>query len=197
MVEELLEVKYMKYVVRKIYWDYEKEEKWLNEMSAKGLALVDYSWCRYVFVETPKNEYTYRIELLENLSTHAESIAYIKFLEENGVECVSAYMRWIYLRKKTCEGPFDVYSDIDSKIKHFKRVKLLWNTPMWVEFILGLINIIIGVINLILNERLGSYPLSNLIIGGSLILIGFSFFCLGVPIKNKIKKLEQEKAIRE
>lgn len=33
----------MKHIVRKAYWNYEKEENWLNEMSAKGLALIDYS----------------------------------------------------------------------------------------------------------------------------------------------------------
>jgi len=37
------------------------------------------------------------IELLENQATHAESGAYIRFLEDNGVECVASHMRWIYL----------------------------------------------------------------------------------------------------
>lgn len=90
----------MKYIVRKAYWDYEKEEKWLNEMSAKGMALTDYSWCRYVFKEEANNQYTYRIELLKDMPTHPESIAYLRFLEESGVECVATYMRWAYLRKK-------------------------------------------------------------------------------------------------
>jgi len=27
----------------KAFWDYEKEEAWLNEMSAKGLALTSYT----------------------------------------------------------------------------------------------------------------------------------------------------------
>lgn len=52
----------MKHVVRKLFWDYEKEENWLNEMSAKGLVLSKYSWYSYEFLETPKNEYI-RIEL--------------------------------------------------------------------------------------------------------------------------------------
>ena len=44
----------MKHIVYKPYWDYEKEERWLNDMAAKGLALSDYSWCRYAFEETPR-----------------------------------------------------------------------------------------------------------------------------------------------
>lgn len=39
----------MKKVIYKAYYDYEKEEKWLKEMSAKGLALINYSWLRYTF----------------------------------------------------------------------------------------------------------------------------------------------------
>lgn len=42
----------MSHVVRKYFADFEKEEQWLNDMSAKGLALVEYSWARYVFEES-------------------------------------------------------------------------------------------------------------------------------------------------
>jgi hypothetical protein len=187
----------MKHIVRKAYWDFEKEEKWLNEMSAKGMALTDYSWWRYVFIETSNNEYTYRIELLENKPTHAESIAYIRFLEENGVECVATYSRWIFLRKKSSEGSFDIYSDIDSKIKHYKRVYVSYNTVTWVEFTAGLINLIIGVVNLNIGYKLGNFTTGNLIIGISLTLLGLFFLRLGLPIKKKIKSLQLEKAIRE
>lgn len=44
----------MSQVVRKFFMDFEKEEAWLNEMSAKGLALVEHSWARYVFEESAK-----------------------------------------------------------------------------------------------------------------------------------------------
>ena len=104
----------MKHIVRKAYWDFEKEEAWLNEMSARGMAMTDYSWCRYVFEDAPNRQYIYRIELLENMPTHPESIAYLRFLEESGVEYVASYMRWVYLRKPAADGPFDIYTDIDS-----------------------------------------------------------------------------------
>ncbi len=187
----------MKHIVRKAYWDYEKEEKWLNEMSAKGMALTDYAWCRYVFEETSNNQYTYRIELLNNMPTHPESIAYLRFLEEGGVECIATNMRWVYLRKKTLEGSFDLYTDIDSKIKHYKRINTLWNTLMFVEFAAGLSNLLIGLINLNIGEKLGDFSYGNLVIGFCLILLGLLFFRLGLPIRKKIKKLEQEKIIME
>lgn len=185
----------MIHVVRKMFWDFEKEEQWLNEISAKGLALTNYTWCKYVFTETPKNEYTYRIELLDNVPTHPESIAYIRFLEENGVECVSSFGRWIYLRKKSSEGAFDIYTDLESKIKHFKRINTLWNSVMWLEFIVGLANILIGLTNYFTSSS--SISLVNVILGGLLILIGLVFLRAGAPIRKKIKKLQQENLIRE
>jgi hypothetical protein len=184
----------MKHIVWKAYFDFEKEEKWLNEMSAKGMALTDYSWCRYVFAEAPSNEYIYRIELLQQLPTNAESIAYIRFLEESGIECVATYRRWIFLRKKSSEGPFDIYSDIDSQISHYKRINLFWNSLMWMELIIGLLNLIVGVANLSIDNKVGD---SNIIGGGLLILLGLFFLKLGLPIRKKIKRLQQEKIVRE
>ncbi len=187
----------MKYIVRKAYWNYEKEEKWLNGMSAKGLALTDYSWCRYVFTETPKNEYTYRLELLERLPNNAESIAYLKFLEENGVECVATYLRWAYLRKKTADGPFDIYSDLDSKIKHLQRINL-WNTVMmWVELIAGAMNLAVGIINIFMDGALGSFTAGNITLGIVLLALSFLFFWVGHYPRVQIKKYRKQRLIEE
>jgi len=187
----------MKYIVHKAYWDYEKEEQWLNEMSAKGMAFTDYSWCRYVFTDAPNSQYIYRIELLENLPTHPESIAYLRFLEENGVEYVASYMRWVYLRKPASEGPFDLYTDIDSKIKHYKRINYFWTFFMIMEFVAAFGNIAIGITNLFIGERLGNFSYGILIIGSITLAFGLLFLALDIPIRRKIKKLRQEKAIHE
>ena len=41
----------MKKTVHKLFWawEFDREEKWLNDMSAKGLQLTDVGFCRYVF----------------------------------------------------------------------------------------------------------------------------------------------------
>lgn len=187
----------MKHIVHKAYWDYEKEEQWLNEMSARGMALTDYSWCRYVFTDTPNGQYHYRIELLQYLPTHPESVAYLRFLEENGVEVVTSYLRWVYLRKPASEGAFDLYTDLDSKIKHYQRINYFWTAMMIAEFAAAISNLGIGIANLFLNERLGNFSYGNLMIGGVTLALGILFLVLDLPIRRKIMKLRQEKAIHE
>lgn len=176
----------MKYVIRKAYWNPEKEENWLNEMAAKGMALTDYSWCRYVFEDCNNGEYIYRIELLDNTAKHSESISYIKFLEDTGVEFVASYWRWIFLRKKAADGPFDLYSDLDSKIKYYKKIRSFWTVFAAMELTIGLSNVAIGVINS-----------PNLYMGIILVAAGFMFLSLRHIFAKKVKNLSREKNIRE
>ncbi len=185
----------MKHVVRKAYWDFEKEEKWLNEMSAKGMALTDYSWCRYVFTEAPKNEYIYRLELLQNVPSHAESVAYIRFLEESGIECVATYWRWVFLRKKSSEGPFDIYSDIESKINHYRRISTFLGTIGIINLIAFLINTVNGIVA---HWKFNSSFLTNIMplvfLNG---LFGVCLTWLVMGYLRKIRKLKKEKQLHE
>jgi hypothetical protein len=180
----------MKHVIRKPYWNYEKEEKWLNDMSARGLALSDYSWCRYVFEEALKGEYIYRIELLEHRAAHPESQNYIRFLEEAGVEFVTSYMRWAYFRKKAADGPFDLYSDIDSKIAHYKKVFTFWLTLGIAELAIVLSNVSLGI------KHWGNSAL-NMVLGVFLTVVGVLLLTVALPLRKKIKQLKKEKRIRE
>lgn len=104
---------------------YEKEEKWLNKMAAKGLNLVTTNGVVYTFEDGIPGEYTYRLEMLEKMPTHIESVRYIKFLEETGVEYVTSFRKWVYLRKKKSDEPFEIYSDIKSKLNHYNRIVVL------------------------------------------------------------------------
>lgn len=183
----------MKHIAWRVFIDYEKEEKWLNAMAAKGLAMTDYSWCRYVFEDTEPREYTYRLELLDNMAVHPESRKYIEFLEETGVEQVAAYMRWAYFRKKTKDGPFDLYSDIDSKLVHFQRVFQLWLVLGLAELTIGFSNTMLG-----MNQTLRGEINFNSWMGLPLLVLGlFLLFGLALPLHRKIKRLKAEKEIME
>lgn len=180
----------MKHIVRKPFWNYEKEEQWLNEKAASGLAFTDYSLCRYVFEDSSKDEYVYRIVLLDHSTKHPTSKKYIAFLEETGIEMVATYMRWLYLRKKTNDEPFVLYSDIDSKIKHYQKVSALWLIFAGIEFGAALINIVIGIVG-------GSIAIINLVLGCIVLALGFMFLVFGLPIRQKMRRLKKEQTIRE
>ena len=183
----------MKHIVRKAFFDYQKEEKYLNEMSAKGLALTDYTWCRYVFQDAPKGGYIYRIELLENPVNHPESQNYIKFMEETGVEFVASYYRWVYFRRKAAEGEFDIYSDIDSRIKHYKRIRVLFLFLMVLNLAIGLLNFFYGD----MQTSMGIRPINSYIAILSLAVGTLLLIFLLLPLSKKISSLEKEKSIRE
>ena len=180
----------MKHIIRKPYWNFEKEEKWLNEMAAQGLVLTGYSWCRYEFEETERGEYTYRIELLDRSASHPASKQYLAFLEETSIEHVSSYMRWVYLRKKTADGPFDLYSDIDSNIAHYKRVSTLWLTIAGIELGAALFNIALFIVG-------GQIAIVNLVVGCVVLIMGLAFLFVGLPIRQKLRRLRKERGIRE
>jgi hypothetical protein len=117
----------MRFTAHKAFfaWDFEEEEKWINEMAAKGMNLQGVGFCKYVFEEGTPGEYQYHLEWLKNRPNHPESVSYIRFLEETGAEHVGSFKNWIYLRKKRADGAFDLFSDLDSRIDHFKRIARL------------------------------------------------------------------------
>ncbi|MEA5049515.1 MAG: DUF2812 domain-containing protein [Eubacteriales bacterium] len=103
-------------------WNFDKEEKWLNEMSRNGLALVAVGYCNYTFEDSDPGEYTVRLELLENMPTHPESERYIRFVEATGAEYLGSVFRWVYFRKKCIQGEFNLYSDYPCRIRHLNRI---------------------------------------------------------------------------
>lgn len=179
----------MKHIIRKAYWNYEREENWLNGLSAKGLAMTDYSWCRYVLEEAPPGEYVYRIELLDHLATHPESVRYIAFVEETGAECVATYLRWVYFRKKAADGPFELYSNNTSRIAHYRRVRAFWLGFMILEFIAFAINLVSGLMP----------PVSvvNLVLAGVLACLFIMFAFLFAQMNRHIRRLKREQKIIE
>lgn len=155
----------MRKVIHKVWWawDFDKEEAWLNEMAAKGLALVSVGFCRYEFEDSLPGEYSVRLQLLKDNARHPESEKYLSFLEETGAEHIGSWIRWVYLRKKTDEGSFELFSDLESKCQQLSMI---------ISFILviSIANILIGTNNIVL-LFLNRLPISAL---------GFANLALGI-----------------
>ena len=175
----------MRSSVRKWFWawDFQKEEQWLQQMAAKGLALVAVGFARYEFEDTEPGEYDVCLQLLEQREKHPESIKYLEFLEQMGAEHVGTYGRWIFVRKKRAEGGLQLFSDYGSRIKQLSRI-------------IGLIapvsaaNILIGISNVSLLFTLPSAANAVGIINLLLGLLG----CFGWYKLGKMKKALQEQA---
>lgn len=135
----------MRRTIHKVFlvWNFDKEEKWLNEMAAKGLCLVSVGFCKYEFEDCEPGEYKICLQLLENLPGYPESQKYIEFLESTGAEHVGSCMRWVYFRKKTASGEFELFSDNASRVKYLSTV---------INFIavLTIANLLAGISNVLL-----------------------------------------------
>jgi uncharacterized membrane protein YuzA (DUF378 family) len=108
--------------VHKLYWDYEKEERWLNHMAAQGFALADYTWGTYRFERSAPGEWIYRVELLSRDVSGVRRREYLDFMRDAGIQSVATHLSWVYFRKPAADGPFELFSDLDSRIAHYQRV---------------------------------------------------------------------------
>ena len=117
----------MRKVIRKWFWawEFDKEEAWLNDMAAKGKVLVAVRYMTYEFEDCTPGEYAVRLEMLENAPDTAEGLAYIDFVESIGVEYVGRVMKWVYFRKKTADGPFELHGDNATRIRRLKGIQRL------------------------------------------------------------------------
>ena len=179
----------MKKTIRKVFfvWDYDKEETWLNEMSAKGLLLHSVGFCTYTFEDGEPGKYTYRLELLNPRLSREEKTQYISFVEETGAEHIASLFRWVYFRKEDDGSGFALFPDLASHIEHTNRML----------FLLGIItglNFMNGLNMLRMWYTSGFYSLATpLLIFALCSITGFGFF----RVNQKKQKLVKEKALRE
>lgn len=174
-------------------WDFEKEEKWLNEMAAKGWGMVSFHFwlCTYEFEKTEPQKYLYRLEFLEHAPCHPESESYLEFLEETGIEQVGSYMRWVYLRKERALGEFEIFSDYANKIKHLNRLNAMF-IPI------SLLNIGVGIQNVSLGWGMRSIVSPfNFFLGCINLLVGILLILGMLKIFGKTRKLKKEQSIYE
>lgn len=168
---------------------HEKEEEWLNFMSSQGKAMKRYMFpCFYKFEDCEPNEYTYRIQLLDNVPYSSKSREYIEFLKDTDIEIVDTYFKWVYFKKKTKDGPFNLFSDLESEIKHYKRIFKFLFPVMILELAVACMNV-------------NSYLLDGYSVHRSMaqwmILLALLLVVLESSVLIKIHKLKKENLIRE
>lgn len=179
----------MRKIIHKLFWawEFDKEEKWLCEMAAKGLCLVSAGFCKYEFEDCKPGEYRICLQFLDKVSHHPESQKYIEFMETTGAEHIGSFIRWVYFRKKATDGEFELFSDNESRIKYLSGV---FNFI----FLITAANWIIGINNVFLIASL-SNPINYIGIINIAIAIWGTFGC--VRLLRKGKQLKRERQLFE
>ena len=163
--------------IRKWYWawEFDKEEAWLGEMAMSGWVLDSVGYATYHFVRCEPGEYTVRLEL------HPADESYVAFMEETGAEYLGRMVMWMFFRKKTADGPFDLFSDTDSRLAHLSKVGRLLLT-------FGCLNLFIGILN---NALHGSFVSSMNLLVATLLMYGLG------RIHGMKDALEKERLLHE
>lgn len=120
--------------------------------------------CRrfYTFEPCEPGEYNYQIDLLDNWNGNKSD--YASFMEELGVEVIDQWWRWVYLRKKAADGPFEMYTDAESRINLYRKIINLFKAFLVIEaiccfmeltatirtgnFVFGIFTVLLGAITL-------------------------------------------------
>lgn len=180
----------MRTTIRKWFWawQYEEEDKWLNDMAAQGKALVSARYATYEFEDSEPGEYAIRLEMLEYLPDSEEGKQYIAFVEETGAEYVGKVMKWVYFRKKRVLGDFELHGDNATRIKHLRGIINLLRP-------LTVINTGAGVYNLCIGIGLNSAV--NVVCGCASLALTALLICGMNKLNEKKKKLEKESQLFE
>ena len=108
-------------------FDKDEEQIWLNDLCAQGWALEHYAMGLYTFVPCEPGEFLYQIDLLPGHGFRADGFdGYREFMEDTGVEVVARWFRWVFLRKRAEDGPFEIYTDAASQIQMYERIRRMF-----------------------------------------------------------------------
>lgn len=119
-------------------WEYDKEEKYLNEMSRKGWQVVKGGCFHTEFEKRAGTAYRYCLDYNpEAMKDAGEKARYVETFADGGWEFINAtYNGWVYLRKEIKEGmseqDFEIYSDKESILELFERLNIMFRTLCFV-----------------------------------------------------------------
>ena len=154
-------------------WDYEKEELWLNTMAQEGWALQRVGFATYYFEKTEPGEYIVRLECRK------KDEGYVSFVTDMGAEYIGRIAMWVYFRRKSELGEFELNGDLDSRIDQLTKIGRML-------LLVGAGNLLIGLSNL----RYNGIGVINLLCAG------FLAYAYG-RIQGKKDELQRERQLHE
>ena len=142
----------------RMYMDKDAEQEWIMSMVEKGWAFQNFCAGFYQFEKCEPGEYIYQIDLLDSFCKNEDE--FMEFMEEAHVEVVARWFKWVFLRKKASDGAFEMYTDTESKIDLYRRIKSMFTK-------VGILEIAIFIYELV-----GSFMTRSPLLIGAAIFIG-------------------------
>lgn len=127
----------------RMYFDKDEETKWLNQMSDEGWGITGFFAGFYNFEKCDKGKWNYQIDFGDRM--FAVSDDYRAFMEETGAEIVQTWGPWIILRKPAAEGKFELYTDVDSSIEHYTKIRRMFKIVTIIELICFFVEILAAI----------------------------------------------------
>ncbi len=117
----------------RLYFDKDAETIWLNEMAGQGWALKRFAAGFYSFEKCNPGQYIYQVDFGNKLFSVSED--YRDFMNDTGIEIVQTWGYWVILRKEASGGAFELYTDTDSSIEHYSKIRRMFKGAAVIEII--------------------------------------------------------------
>ena len=189
--------------------DPERIEEQANRMAKEGWILEKFGSLFSTYRRGKAGEYEYRVQVKE---AGMDRLVYTAELAEFGIEEVGSVGDLLILRKSSDGTPFELYSDLDSRIAQQKKAVRYLRKGLIMSFFWGsmmLMNVLTTLMNANVIGRYAGEAVINfntakvlMLVAASLLLLVCIVGIVDCPIglrraKRKIASLEAERVIQE
>lgn len=117
----------------KLMFNKDEETVYLNQMADTGYAMTGFCAGFYTFDKCQPGAYHYQVDISEGFFRVSND--YREFMQEMNVEIVCIWGMWVILRKKAADGPFVLYTDLESTIEYYEKIKKMFKIATILEII--------------------------------------------------------------
>lgn len=127
----------------RLYYDKDRETEWLNELARQGKAMSGFFAGFYQFEDTAPGKWNYQVDFSDRFGSVTEE--YRSLMDDLHIEIVQIWGYWVILRKRATDGSFEMYTDADSKIKHYKKIRNMFRVVTLIYLALFIFEIICAI----------------------------------------------------
>lgn len=140
------------------------------------------------FEQGEPGAWIYRIEALPAEPKKAASREYLALLQDTGAETVMTRASWAYLRRPAAMGPFELFSDLESRVEHYRRVVKVFTGA------LATLVACAGGLFVVSHESGGlAFTIPMVIVAAAIALLAFQ----AVRVSRRAKRLEARLLVHE